>query len=79
MTANKPAIMLYRAPTFSFLLASHGGISYACVQVHIRACVGMHAYACMHLCMHECMYSCMHVSMFLRSYTIPLHFKITFH
>ena len=27
MTANKPEKALYRAPTFSLLLASHGGIS----------------------------------------------------
>ena len=27
MTANKPETALYRAPTFSLLLASHGGIS----------------------------------------------------
>ena len=26
MTANKPETALYRAPTFSLLLASHGGI-----------------------------------------------------
>ena len=26
-TANKPETALYRAPTFSLLLASHGGIS----------------------------------------------------
>ena len=27
MTANKPETALYRAPTFSLLLVSHGGIS----------------------------------------------------
>ena len=27
MTANKPETVLYRAPTFSLLLSSHGGIS----------------------------------------------------
>ena len=29
MTANKPETALYRAPTFSLLLASHGGSSCA--------------------------------------------------
>ena len=28
MTANKPETVLYRAPTFSLLLASHGGLGY---------------------------------------------------
>ena len=27
VTANKPETVLYRAPTFSLLLVSHGGIS----------------------------------------------------
>ena len=31
MTANKPETMLYRAPTFSLLLVSNGGIS-SCVS-----------------------------------------------
>ena len=40
MTANKPETALYRAPTFSLLLVSHGGISsHACVRVHACECV----------------------------------------
>ena len=34
MTANEPETALYRAPTFSLLLVSHGGISYVCVCNH---------------------------------------------
>ena len=33
MTANKPETAVYRAPTFSLLLASHGGIS-SCRKIH---------------------------------------------
>ena len=36
MTANKPETELYRAPTFSLLLASHGGIVY----VHVPSNFG---------------------------------------
>ena len=31
MTTNKPETALYRAPTFSLLLASHGGLVHMCV------------------------------------------------
>ena len=42
MTANKTETALYRAPTFSLLLVSHGGISsymHVCVCVCVRACM----------------------------------------
>ena len=36
MMANKPETALYRAPTFSLLLASHGGIS-SCITTNTQA------------------------------------------
>ena len=43
MTANKPETALYRAPTFSLLLVSHGGTS---------SCVGRILYV--HVCSLDC-------------------------
>ena len=36
MTANKPETVLYRAPTFSLLLASHGGLVYVRILTEER-------------------------------------------
>ena len=59
MTANKPETVLYRAPTFSLLLVSHGGLVCVCVCVCVCACV--HACVCVclttdHVGYHDCHY-----------------------
>ena len=41
MTANKPETALYRAPTFSLLLASHGGINAWKIHILNLATVGV--------------------------------------
>ena len=46
-TANKPQTVLYRAPTFCLLQASHGGL---CVCVCVYVCTYMCAYACVCTC-----------------------------
>ena len=35
MTANKPETVLYRAPTFSLLLVSHGGLDHSVQNVTV--------------------------------------------
>ena len=40
--ANKPETALYRAPTFSFLLVSHGGLAIVCVYIYINTSSFLH-------------------------------------
>ena len=60
MTANKPETVLYRAPTFSLLLASHGGISSCTVQFMLACDFKLQRKARQHtLCMAYFMLRCM--------------------
>ena len=53
MTANKPETALYRAPTFSLLLVSHGGLVLS-LSVCVCVCVCVHVCLCVSVCVCVC-------------------------